>query len=318
MVVILFRPFDLGKWFVIGFSAFLAGLLTGGNGINGSFNGNNFQPDKFRASTSSSSSGTAPDLHQLNTQIRQAFSGLDLGLIIFIGVLVVVLFIALTLLLIWLGARGQFMFLDNIVRNRAEISLPWRFYARQANSFFLLYLLLSLLSFVLLVPLVVVGILMALPLFHQGRWPVGGEIRGFLALGAVYIGISIVVTIVLFVFREFGIPIMFRQGLLVRPAFVAAMKLIGTYPGSIAVFLLLRIAIFIGVVILCFILCCLTCCIGTLPYLGTVLLLPVLIFVRCFTLDCLGQFGPAYDAFTVDAPAAFTGHGMPPTPPLPL
>ena len=318
MVVILFRPFDLGKWFVIGFSAFLAGLLTGGNGINGSFN-NNFEPDKFRGSASSSSSGTGSvDLHQLNDQVRQAFSSLDLGLIIFIGVLLVVFFIALTLLLIWLGARGQFMFLDNIVRNRAEISLPWRFYARQANSFFLFYLLLSFLCFVLLVPLVVVGILMALPLFHQGRWPVGGEILGFLALGAVYIGVSIVVTIVLFVFREFGIPLMFRQGLLARPAFVGAMKLIAAYPGSIAVFLLLRIAIFIGTAVICILICCFTCCIGMLPYIGTVLLLPVLIFVRCFTLDCLGQFGPAYDAFTVDAPTALTGHGTPPTPPLPL
>ena len=33
----LFQPFDLGKWFVVGFTAFLAGLLDykgGGNGNN--------------------------------------------------------------------------------------------------------------------------------------------------------------------------------------------------------------------------------------------------------------------------------------------
>ncbi len=38
MSIILFRPFDLGKWFVIGFGAFLAGLLSGGNGFNSSYN----------------------------------------------------------------------------------------------------------------------------------------------------------------------------------------------------------------------------------------------------------------------------------------
>src|ERR1700733_6057278 len=34
MSIILFRPFDLGKWFVMGFGAFLAGFLSGGNGFN--------------------------------------------------------------------------------------------------------------------------------------------------------------------------------------------------------------------------------------------------------------------------------------------
>jgi hypothetical protein len=32
------------------------------------------------------------------------------------------------------------------------------------------------------------------------------------------------------------------------------------------------------------------------------LVLPVLIFTRCFQLDCLAQFGPEYDVFTVDVP----------------
>lgn len=316
MMIILFRPFDLGKWFVIGFSAFLAGLLTGGNGINLSYNGNSFPRNEFRSSASGVS-GTAPDLHQLNEQLRHALVGVQLGMIIFICLVIFIFFVALTLLLIWLGSRGQFMFLDNIVRNRAEVALPWRLYARPANSLFIFYALLSLLAFFLFVPFLVVGILMAVPYFHANRWPAGGEIGGFLLLGAAYVCLSIGVMIVLFVFREFGIPIMFRQGLSAQPAFVAAMKLIGAYPGSIAVFILLRMAIFLGVAVLCVVLCCVTCCIGTLPYLGTVILLPALIFVRCFTLDCLSQFGPAYDAFTVDAPGTGPGHGLPPTPPLP-
>jgi hypothetical protein len=39
-----------------------------------------------------------------------------------------------------------------------------------------------------------------------------------------------------------------------------------------------------------------------LPYIGTVVLLPVLIYIRCFSLNCLAQFGPAYDVWTVDVP----------------
>ncbi len=69
------------------------------------------------------------------------------------------------------------------------------------------------------------------------------------------------------------------------------MTLIRQHAGSVVIFVLLRIAIFIGVAILSLILCCVTCCTAMIPYVGTVMLLPVLIYVRCFTLDCLAQFG---------------------------
>jgi hypothetical protein len=112
---------------------------------------------------------------------------------------------------------------------------------------------------------------------------------------------------------------MFRQGLLARPAFWEAIKLIREHTGSVVVFVLLRMAVFIGVAIISVIICCVTCCIGMLPYIGTVILLPVLIYVKCFTLDCLAQFGPEYDVWTVDVPPATPGEMMPPlSPPPPL
>ena len=69
---------------------------------------------------------------------------------------------------------------------------------------------------------------------------------------------------------------------------------------------LTRIALFVALVVLSVIACCFTCCIGALPYLGTVLLLPALIYIKCFTLDCLAQLGPDYDVWTVDVPSTET------------
>ena len=113
---------------------------------------------------------------------------------------------------------------------------------------------------------------------------------------------------------------MFRQNLPALPAFRQSMGLVSRFPGSVVVFVLLRIAIFIGVAILSVIVCCLTCCIGTLPYIGTVILLPVLIYVKCFTLDCLAQFGPECDVWTVDVAPVATAQGTqsfsPPQPPV--
>src|SRR5271170_1949206 len=87
MHVILFRPFDFGKWCAIGLSAFLAGLLAGGNGVN--FNGN-FNNDAFK-NTGSTSNPTL-DLHDFNAKVGQAFSAVQAGTLIAI-VLVVFVFV---------------------------------------------------------------------------------------------------------------------------------------------------------------------------------------------------------------------------------
>jgi hypothetical protein len=52
----------------------------------------------------------------------------------------------------------------------------------------------------------------------------------------------------------------------------------------------------------CCLTCCLTCCISCIPYLGTVLFLPLLVFMRCYSLYFLQQAGPEWRIF-FDEPA---------------
>jgi hypothetical protein len=306
MLVILFRPFDLGKWCVIGFSAFLAGLIAGGNGVSGSFNFNSFNPNRFAPATGQATPNvTTPqvDLHQLNTQLGHLFTGMTMGIVIVLAVLAVLVILAITLTLFWLGARGQFMFLDNIVRNRGAVEWPWTNYSREANSVFWLYVQFILLSFVLLLPIFVAAIFLCIPLFQQNRMPHGSELTALIVLGVLYVLISLAINLVLFFFREFGVPIMFRQRVSARSALTASLNLVLLHPGSVCLFLLLRLAIFIGLAVICVIVCIATCCcLYQIPYLGTLFILPVLVFTRCFTLDCLAQFGPQYDVFSVDVP----------------
>jgi hypothetical protein len=303
MVIILFRPFDLGKWFVIGFSAFLAGLMSGGNGFNSSYR-QNFNPSANLSSQTS---------HPFSTDFSHFLFGLQAGLMILLVIAVVVFVFAFVLLLYWLGARGQFLILDNIVRNRAAIAQPWKFYARSANQVFLLSLIFLALTFGVVIVLVVPAVILAFPLFQHPHWPEGGMLLGLVALGLLYLAAMIPLACILFIFREWGIPLMFRHGLSARAAFLEAMALIRRHPGPTALFILLRIALAIALILLSFLACCFTCCLAMLPYLGTVVLLPALIYIRCFSLNCLAQFGPAYDVWTVDVPppAPF----IPPPPP---
>ncbi|HEY0257973.1 MAG TPA: hypothetical protein VGC39_11060, partial [Candidatus Methylacidiphilales bacterium] len=288
--IILFGPFDFGKWFAIGLSAFLAGLLH--SGFGSSYHTNNYHYDNGLNFTS----GTMPnfDFHQWINSISPALGGLQIGLILLVGLIALAFIFAIILLVYWLGARGQFMLLDNIVRNRGAIAWPWHYYSRQANSLLGFYLLYLVIYVAVLLPFLVLALVWGLPLLQQHRWPEGWEIVGFSVLGLVGLGIFLALKLCLFIFREFGIAIMFRQGLLAWPAFWASARLVQQHPGSVVVFVLLRLAIAVGVAVLTLIFCCtmLPCfCLSVIPYVGTVLLLPVIIYVRCFTLDCLAQFG---------------------------
>jgi hypothetical protein len=311
MHVILFRPFDFGKWCAIGLSAFLAGFLQGGNGFNFSFNPPGFNNNAFPKYSGVQVPNVT--IQQFHTNVSHVISSMQTGLLVLFAILIFIIIFGFIFLLYWLGARGQFMFLDNIVRNRGAVAWPWNFYARQANNLLLFFLLIFGLSILVVLILGGIAAVMAIPLVMHHRYPGGGEIVIFGGLGFIYLLICLVFGVVFFLFREFGVPLMFRNGLKAREAFMATLGLMQRHPGSMAIFILLRIAIFIGVAILSLIVCCATCCIETLPYIGTVILLPVLIYVKCFTLDCLAQFGPEYDVWTVDVPP------IPPfSPPPPL
>ena len=319
MVVILFRPFDLGKWLAIGFSAFLAGLLAGGNGINGSY-----KRGDLPVSSHTGWSYSSP-FHSYNFDASAGnfFHGPQSAFIIACIIFGFLFGLVIVVLLYWLGTRGQFLLLDNVVRNRGAIVWPWKAYARAGNSLFRFYLCILLLSLVILIPFAIVGVMMAMPFFHQHRFPMAAEIFPFAGFGLVSFVVVGIWAIVLFLFRELAPPLMFRHGLSAWEAGGRVWALVRLHPGSMVLFVLLRLALFIALVVVSFVLCCATCCIEAIPYLGTVVLLPAILFIKCFTLDFLAQFGPEYDVWITDVPAEVapvtTAAVLPPdpTPPPP-
>jgi hypothetical protein len=105
---------------------------------------------------------------------------------------------------------------------------------------------------------------------------------------------------------EFVVPIMFLR----RNRCLQAWKELGSLIlGHVGIFILyflfqIVLCMAIGVIVLGAILitCCIAGCLMILPYIGTVLLLPVLIFKRCYSLYFLAQFGSQFDVFPPTTP----------------
>jgi hypothetical protein len=289
---ILFQPFDLAKWCVIGFAAFLASL-SGGTHFN--FNGFNRNQDwrwKF----------TSVRHDMMETTAHWP------GWVIPVIVVGVPLVLALFVVCMWLGARGRFMFIDCIVRNRGAIKEPWREFRTEGNSFFLFSLLVALLF------LIVVAI-MAVPIFL----PLILHRPNLLSKAAMIIWLACFVTVV--VLAAFGwnwisqlmVPVMYRKRCRATAAVRDVLGLIFNHPAPLILYFLFFIVIGIATIIVVCAAACLTCCIAAIPYVGTVILLPIHVLLYGFTLLFLRQFGGDYDAWAGISP--FEVVTPPPLPP---
>src|SRR6185312_3129470 len=100
---------------------------------------------------------------------------------------------------------------------------------------------------------------------------------------------------------DFVVPILFLRGGKCLDAWKEFWRLLCAHAGLFTLYVLFQIVLgmAIGIIVLFAILltCCIAGCLMAIPYIGTVLLLPVLIFQRAYSLYFLQQFGTAYDVF---------------------
>lgn len=297
---ILFQPFDLGKWCVIGFAAFLA-HLGGGSSFNFRSGLNGKGDWKFRSTSTN---------HAL-----ESFQGLPTWAYYLIAV-VALLAIVVVLVLVWVRARGEFIFTDAVVRNRGAIVEPWKEFRREGNSLCLFRLVIAFIS-LLLVSLA--GFPLWWPLVTRHEAPEGsGLIFGIILVVCVWL----LVCLPLALATRFLPTIMYRQRCRAMEAFRQNIALLTSAPGPIILFFLFYLVLVIAAMIVMCALTCLTCCITAIPYIGTVILLPIFVFWRSFDLFFLRQFGADYDAWAVLPAAELTPappvQAPPPNEPPPL
>jgi hypothetical protein len=111
---------------------------------------------------------------------------------------------------------------------------------------------------------------------------------------------------------DFVVPIMFLRRTKCTAAWREFLGLLGANFGRFVLYLLFQIVLGMGIsmVVLAAVVvtCCIAGCLMGIPYIGAVVLLPVLVFERSYSLYYLTQFGPAYSVFPAASPF------MPPPP----
>jgi len=290
MKILLFRPFDLAAWFGLGFTAFLASLMDGGASGGGN-SGTRFQKDLDLESMDSSFENLGDSIGDTFRAVD--FNGLGLGLMVLMGILILVIGVVV----LYLSSRGRFMFLDNLVKKRSAVVKPWRESGKLAESLFLWQIVFFLATMMTVGVLVGIGALMFMPaILGDSGWGI------LVPLAVLFgtVGFIVIVTLVYidFFLTAYVVPIMYQHQVSCMRGWGIFLALFREHPGSFVLsglfYLLVSIAFSLAMLLFGIVTCCIGLLVLAIPYIGTVLTLPVSVTMRYYTVDFLGQFGDDY------------------------
>ena len=280
---VLFAPFELEKWLKLGFCAFLAGLLEGGGGFN-----------FYGASEDEWDLGPGT---RASEQLERGRLWLEQNMATAVAVVALTLAVisAIVFLLLWLRSRGRFMLIDGVVRNRGAVSEPWHDYKREANSLLSFEVCLTLAVLALLGLAVATGVAIAWSDIRAERFQTAAGVG--LGVGLLLtVTISVTAAIISLFLKDLVVPAMYARRIGVLEAWaVVRHEVLAPRAGTMVLYVLMKmlLAFVAGVGVMA--LGCATLCIGfclmAIPYVGSVLLLPISVFDRSFSLYFLAQLG---------------------------
>jgi len=289
---VLFRPFHIGIWLVLGFAAFLSELGARGGYSFGDHGHRGHLPWP---------SGSGP-------------SGIFQGLLMTgMGAVLLAAAVVLIVLITWINSRGRFVFLDNVVHERAAIVEPWKRHAALGNSLFVWTLGFEVVCAVVIGAMALPFVAVISRLWSEGRfrWELLGALWALLAM-ALPFGLAVVV--VLFALGDFVVPIMYRQQIGALAAWSRFLALLRAQPGAFVLYALFVLGLSFLIAMALWTVGIMTCCVGfvlfSLPYVSSVVLLPVHVTFRALGPEFLAQFGPDYALLaTPAAPPPAPGGG---------
>jgi hypothetical protein len=222
-----------------------------------------------------------------------------LALIIGFAVGALVVIVAVVALMLWIGSRATFVYIDDVATGRAEVARPWSAHAERANSYFAWRFGLAAAFLGMIAVLVAVAVAAAVLI---GRGGVAGA-----GLGAVALIVLIPVFFLLLLagglsamaLRDFVAPLQMFTGTSCGPAVRLLVALVRAHPVPFLLYVLLKVVFEVARGVLLVLAACLTLCCILLPVVTQTVLQPLFFFERAWSLCLLRQMG--YDLLSAEA-----------------
>ena len=297
---ILFRPFHAGTWFSFGFVFFLQSCMEGGGGGGNGLNlpGNNSGGSHGHdGDTGNNLLGVMHDVSSAFGLSRGAGELPETGVIIIILAAACIIAIPLVILMMWLGTRGQMMAIRAVAGGQAGIGEQWNATRDAGGMLFKWNLAMSGISLVLFAPLIVIGVLTALPVMRDGA-TIESVLPILLGIGAVAILFMLPFYVMGAMARNFVAPLMLKHGIGARDGWKRFWAVGRNHVGSIFVFYIMRVLVSISAGIVGVVASVMTCCLGFLPVLHQTLMAPYYVFERAWVLEVLASMSPDFDLRT--------------------
>ncbi|MEZ4238715.1 MAG: hypothetical protein R3F59_21700 [Myxococcota bacterium] len=272
---VLFDPFDGAKYVGLAFCVWLSQV--------GSVAGNSSSWSARNRGGNGSGSPFDPHFWKQVTDFLQQWG----ALLVAGGLLLLVVGIAVWALLTFLQSRGLFMTIDNLVNDRGAVQAPWSAWAAEADALFRFRLSVGLAAGA-------VG-LAAAGLAGFGVWltwtgvPDGTHLGLLVVAGAISGAAALAAALADWSATEFVAPLMYVRRYGVADGFRDLRAMLGADLGGFLVYVLLKVVAGLGVGFLTVALTCMTCGLTLLPFLGTLILLPLFVFLRTFALAFVAQ-----------------------------
>jgi len=287
---LLFQPLKAEKWFALGFTVFLAQC---GEGNFNSFQTPNVPFGSGSGPTfpkSTGAGGSAEFQKMLNDAVRAFYD--DFALYVTLAVVGVVFTVGLSVLLLWLTSRAKLMLVESVVWDRVNVGEQWTRAAELGTSLFKFRLLLQLGGGLLSLGAVALGAALAFADLQAGHFSAPRVLLGLALSGFAFFIVVLPLWAAALLLDDFVVPLMVVRNVQVGEGWsICRREVLAGNWANVLLFYILRALLALGIMIAVFVLNCVTCCLISVPYLGTVLLLPIFVFWRAFPLYFMEQLG---------------------------
>ncbi|MEM7395140.1 MAG: hypothetical protein AAF492_22640, partial [Verrucomicrobiota bacterium] len=276
-----FGPFDAGKWFTIGFAAWLV-LLTHGENV------------------ASQVLSNVLSLIDNPGGLEKAVAE-KLVFVILLFVVLMLIGLVITIALQWVSSRAQFVFLDQVTHNRKEIAPAWKTYRAEGQSLFVWQV--GFLVLLFLFAFIIFGVGIGLGWTSVRAGALGPDAwRAGLVVSLLFSLLALVGLFIQHLVYNYIVPIMYRRHIDAFAAWRVFLPWLKQYVGRFLLFaylvFIIRATIMSLVVLLGFATLCCGLLLLSIPYVNVVVLLPYHILFRAAGPEFLARFSPDLDPFS--------------------